>query len=975
MFHNIKKKKATRIANVVLAITLAAVNCISIPMSSTVRAAEITTTVEQYPFPHNTKYANGIMPKSDSQDKMNSDMLKMYTRWKKLYITAEGCAPGELRVLAGDSYSNGTCSEGTGYGLLISVYMANSTNDAHNDFDRILKYYKSHLIPGIGLMEWNIDKDNNGVNPYLAPDGDEDAALALLMADKQWGSNGAINYLAEAKTIIDNLMKNSVNKPQYTMARSQLVNVQNWSFTMSSYQMPAAFSEFYKATGDTQWIQSTKAAYGLFDYFSKLNPSGALPFKFKHDYSPVSVNATTKLPNDYHYGFDSCRVPWRITMDYLWNGTSNNALAHDLPDQQVKWFTNYINTQKGGEYSQTPASFNLDGTAKATYASPRNMVGMMAPAAMVDASNQESLNKMYDYLKDIEITTDSPGDYYQDSLLVLGMMTLTGNMPNFNDVEAHPNNKMPVTVSADTTAPTKPKNVAASSITLNTITLTWTPSTDDSGKVKYTVYQGNYSQYGTSTTTCPLKRLNPGTTYNITVVAEDEAGNKTTSDVLTVTTVADATLPSKPASLAKKSSTTNSIVLKWNASTDNSGLSVNYDVFNGATKISTKPVYFNDDFLVSNLLPSTSYSFRVVAKDISGNTTTSDTLVASTSSVTAAIDSAIASVQTLYTAAVEGTEATNYVVGTKAILQSAITTASAISANALTKTQAEINDAVLALNVAKIIFINSQVTKIELVSAIIDAKATMNAFTEGTIEGQVKIGSKISMSAAIAIAQLACDLTPITPEAITIAVNNLNEAKTTLLASKVVLNKSALIAAISAAQSLHDGASNIEYVVGSKDILKDKIETAQGINNRVGTKTQVNINEAVTTLNSAIDTFNGGRVTLATVVAGITSVVAPVKNATTLTLPTVPEGYAIEIKSATSLPAVISLDGKITLPKKNTTIAMVFTVTKTLDKTSADTASINVIVLAKTREVPKCKGCKHSKHCKLNKKSVNNKEE
>lgn len=89
--------------------------------------------------------------------------------------------------------------------------------------------------------------------------------------------------------------------------------------------------------------------------------------------------------------------------------------------------------------------------------------------------------------------------------------------------------------------------------------------------------------------------------------------------------------------------------------------------------------------------------------------------------------------------------------------------------------------------------------------------------------------------------------------------------------------------------------------------------------------------------------------TSATVAVGITSVVAPEKDATSLILPTVPEGYTIAIKSATSAISTIALNGTVAPPKEDTTVALIFTVTKTADNSTADTSSINVIVPAKTK--------------------------
>ncbi|MBU3158457.1 carbohydrate binding domain-containing protein [Clostridium frigoris] len=83
--------------------------------------------------------------------------------------------------------------------------------------------------------------------------------------------------------------------------------------------------------------------------------------------------------------------------------------------------------------------------------------------------------------------------------------------------------------------------------------------------------------------------------------------------------------------------------------------------------------------------------------------------------------------------------------------------------------------------------------------------------------------------------------------------------------------------------------------------------------------------------------------TATTVAAGITSVVAPSGTATSLTLPTVPAGYTIAIKSSNNTD-VIATNAAITSPDAATTVALVFTVTKTADGTTADTTSINVVV-------------------------------
>ena len=96
-----------------------------------------------------------------------------------------------------------TVSEGIAYGMLIAVYMG--TKDDQMLFDDLWKYSQAHLN-GNGLMNWAIASDGTGVTGTGgATDADEDIAFALLMADKQWGSAGSLNYLNLAKAQINNI--------------------------------------------------------------------------------------------------------------------------------------------------------------------------------------------------------------------------------------------------------------------------------------------------------------------------------------------------------------------------------------------------------------------------------------------------------------------------------------------------------------------------------------------------------------------------------------------------------------------------------------------------------------------------------------------------------------------------------------------------------------------------------------------------
>jgi hypothetical protein len=81
------------------------------------------------------------------------------------------------------------------------------------------------------------------------------------------------------------------------------------------------------------------------------------------------------------------------------------------------------------------------------------------------------------------------------------------------------------------------------------------------------------------------------------------------------------------------------------------------------------------------------------------------------------------------------------------------------------------------------------------------------------------------------------------------------------------------------------------------------------------------------------------------VATGIKSVTVPAADATSLALPTVPNGYTIAINASSDI-GVIGTNGTIAPPVTTTSVVLVFTVTRTSDNTTADTGTITVTVPA-----------------------------
>src|SRR5690606_23482876 len=108
---------------------------------------------------------------------------------------------------------NLTVSEAHGYGMMLAALMAGHDPDARAVFDGMFAFFREHpslLTPS--LMAW-YQKTSCGSaqGADSASDGDLDIAFALLLADKQWGSCGPIDYAAEAAAILAGIASGEVD--------------------------------------------------------------------------------------------------------------------------------------------------------------------------------------------------------------------------------------------------------------------------------------------------------------------------------------------------------------------------------------------------------------------------------------------------------------------------------------------------------------------------------------------------------------------------------------------------------------------------------------------------------------------------------------------------------------------------------------------------------------------------------------------
>jgi len=178
----------------------------------------------------------------------------------------------------------------------------------------------------------------------------------------------------------------------------------------------------------------------------------------------------------------------------------------------------------------------------------------------------------------------------------------------------------------DTDLPTAPSGVKAGLITHTSATIRWKASTDastaiskyyvcDNGRVLATTVGENVN-YGKQVV---LNNLIPNREYNITILAEDLAGNRSPySETVTFTTSVAATETlNAPTNLACTGAASDRVFLEWTPSNSDFETPISYEIYNGNTLIDCIE---STVYTAVNLKRNTSYTFKVRAKDLSGRT-------------------------------------------------------------------------------------------------------------------------------------------------------------------------------------------------------------------------------------------------------------------------------------------------------------------------------------------------------------------
>ncbi|MES1205137.1 MAG: glycosyl hydrolase family 8 [Pseudomonadota bacterium] len=353
----------------------------------------------KYPFPQGHALARCSFPAYNTDS-----VATAYNNWKTKFFQGG-------RVVRLES-NNDTVSEGIAYGMLIGVYV----NDKPM-FDALWTYAQSKRN-GNGLMNWHIDSSGNTINPGGgATDADEDMAWALLMAGTQWGGS----YTASATTLINAIWDHEIDQGGGNVLKPG-DNFGGANQTNPSYFAPSYYRAFAKATPNHNWMAVVDSSYSI---LAKASGSLGLVPNWTNAQG-AAVNGPNNDPTDPHYGYDACRTPWRIALDYCENGEPRAKAYLDL----ITAFYAGASSLKDG---YTVSGGNPPGTL-GDYAAGMAFFGPGGVAAM-SGGHDAFLKIAYGAVQNASTAPGTMGiagvfTYYHASWGVLSLLAMSGNFWN-----------------------------------------------------------------------------------------------------------------------------------------------------------------------------------------------------------------------------------------------------------------------------------------------------------------------------------------------------------------------------------------------------------------------------------------------------------------------------------------------------------------------------------------------------------------
>ena len=332
-----------------------------------------------------------------------------------------------------------TTSEGQSYALLRAVYM----ND-REAFEKVWGWTKENLqeVRDDGLLAWKYDERTDGARAdteeHTATDADTDAALALLFAARQWNEP---KYEEEALKVLEGVWeKETIVVGSSQAGKERMVIAGDWAMgdgkdikpvINPSYFSPYAYKIFAEADPEHQWNDLVDSSYESLEKIGESpklgGETGLLSDWISLDPDTLEFFPVNSEELSDKFSFDASRIPWRISLDYLW--------FYD--DRALKTLEGLTFPRREFEREgRLFAAYDLDGKPTADYEDTSMYAGVLP--GLLFGGDQSLAHQIFaekilgEYTDDSEGSYwgENPDDYYSQNMAWFATAMMDGSMGN-----------------------------------------------------------------------------------------------------------------------------------------------------------------------------------------------------------------------------------------------------------------------------------------------------------------------------------------------------------------------------------------------------------------------------------------------------------------------------------------------------------------------------------------------------------------
>ena len=329
--------------------------------------------------------------------------------------------------------SNDVRSEGMSYGMMLAVQV-----NLQPEFDRLWKFARTYMqyasdspftawrhyfrwqgaVRAESPQNWSV---KFGADTSPAPDGEEYFAAALYLADRRWGSEGAVNYRDEAAKITWAMLHNRPSRdgrfPLINPRANMVVFVpyhSSYDHSDPSYHLPAfyeLFAEYGPAEDSLRWRELARHSR---DFLVK----SAHPKTGLHpDYALFNGAPTKGYQSSRHdeFYYDAWRVPMNMALDQAWFQADARMKAG--VEKYHAFFADHL-----GDHNVANALFKVDGSDPSGGGSTALSATLAAGSLVSEAPNRKALVETLWYVNQ----QSGQYRYYQECVYLLGLLATSG---------------------------------------------------------------------------------------------------------------------------------------------------------------------------------------------------------------------------------------------------------------------------------------------------------------------------------------------------------------------------------------------------------------------------------------------------------------------------------------------------------------------------------------------------------------------